>query len=79
MFTSILSAITAALGVISGVVTWLTGMSWKNAGVDQQALKDVKEQDNVNAKAKAESDASVVDLARNPSDVMRDDGFQRRD
>lgn len=78
-FATVVSIISATLGLLKWYVTFSEQQKWIKAGESQALLKGLQDADRVIGEANQARQAARDLATRDPDSVMRDDPFKRPD
>lgn len=75
--SAIIGVVSALLSIIKLIADYAVSKKWMDAGTAQAVAKGLQDANDAIARATAARDLVRADIARDPSGVMRDDGFRR--
>lgn len=75
--SAIIGVVSALLSIIKLIADYAVSRKWMDAGTAQAIAKGLQDANDAIARANAARDLVRADIARDPSGVMRDDGFRR--
>ena len=75
--SAIIGVVSALLSIIKLIAEYAVSRKWMDAGTAQAIAKGLTDANDAIARATAARDLVRADIARDPSGVMRDDGFRR--
>lgn len=75
--SAIIGVVSALLSIIKLIAEYAVSRKWMDAGTAQAIAKGLTDANDAIARANAARDLVRADIARDPSGVMRDDGFRR--
>lgn len=75
--SAIIGVVSALLSIIKLIAEYAVSRKWMDAGTAQAIAKGLQDANDAIARANAARDLVRADIARDPSGVMRDDGFRR--
>lgn len=75
--SAIIGVVSALMSIIKLIAEYAVSRKWMDAGTAQAIAKGLTDANDAIARATAARDLVRADIARDPSGVMRDDGFRR--
>ena len=75
--SAIIGVVSALLSIVKLIAEYAVSRKWMDAGTAQAVAKGLQDATDAIARANAARDLVRADIARDPSGVMRDDGFRR--
>ena len=75
--SAIIGVVSALLSIVKLIADYAVSRKWMDAGTAQAIAKGLQDANDAIARANAARDLVRADIARDPSGVMRDDGFRR--
>ena len=75
--SAIIGVVSALLSIVKLIAEYAVSRKWMDAGTAQAIAKGLQDANDAIARANAARDLVRADIARDPSGVMRDDGFRR--